>query len=156
MFGLSPKLIITIVIIIVVIIVVICVVRGVKGFNERKGARRENREVDKELRNLIKDGSGPTISSAQAAMYADQLFTAMDGYGTDFPGISKVFVQVKNDADVLAISSAFGIREISSGQWNPEPNLKGTLAQGLTNELDEPQKLALAKLFADKGIKYNI
>lgn len=156
MFALSPKMIITIAIIIVLIIVVICVVRGVKGFEARKGARKENRAVDQELKDLEKSGNGPTISSAQAYTYANSLHTAMDGYGTDWASIKSVFEAVRNNADVISISSAYGIREVSSGQWNPEPNIKGTLTQCLTSELDDSEKEEIKTILKGKGITFQI
>jgi hypothetical protein len=78
----------------------------------------------------------------------------MDGYGTDEEQIYGVFKNIKNDADFAMIQNAYGIREISSGAWNPEPNFKGTLSGALTNELSASEKDVLNNILAQKKITY--
>lgn len=97
-----------------------------------------------------------TISKAQAQSFAQIIFTAMDGYGTDEDAIIGVFKQLKNDADFAMLSSAYGVREVSSGAWNPEPNYKGTLSGALTSELSQSYKDEINKILAGKKIKYRV
>jgi hypothetical protein len=117
-----------------------------------EGAEEETKSVDKEL----KDASVKApISRPQSEIneMANSLFTAMDGYGTNRERIYAVMAKVRNQTDVLALKKAFGIREISSGKWSPEPNLKGTLSQALAEELGKDEFNALNTMIAKKGIK---
>ena len=109
--------------------------KGAKSLREQKGSREEQAATQLELANLNKGASTKqTISKTQANAMANAIFTAMDGYGTDSVVILKQLVQLKNQADWLALSDAFGIREISSGKGNPTPNFKGTLSGALADE----------------------
>lgn len=97
-----------------------------------------------------------TITKAQAQSYAQSIFTAMDGYGTDEEAILGVFKNIKNDADFAMISNAYGVREVSSGAWNPEPNYKGTMSGALTSELSQSWKDDINKVLAGKKITYRV
>ena len=108
-------------------------------------------EVDKLNQN---PATKATISKAQAQSYAASLFAAMDGYGTDEDAIYSVFSNIKNDADYAMVFNAYGVREISSGAWNPSPNFKGTLSGALTDEMDAEEKQKLNNILAAKKIKY--
>ncbi len=122
---------------------------------KEEGSRKETDTVKSEEEALNKNpATRATLSKAQMAIFANSLFTAMDGYGTDTNGIYRVFSNAKNAADILGIISAFGIREISSGAGNPEPNFKGSLGGALTVELNKDQLNALNMQIAKKGIKY--
>jgi len=110
-------------------------------------------EVDKYNQN---PATKATISKAQAQSYAASLFAAMDGYGTDEDAIYSVFTHIKNDADYAMVFNAYGVREISSGAWNPSPNFKGTLSGALTDELDAEEKVKVNNILAGKKIKYRV
>ncbi len=128
-----------------------------KQVREHKGSREEQQATKSELEALNKSATTKqTISKTQASSMANSIFTAMDGYGTDSMAILKQLVQLKNQADWLALSDAFGIREISSGAGNPTPNFKGTLSGALTDELGTNDKAWTAQvntMFKVKGIK---
>ena len=76
----------------------------------------------------------------------------MDGYGTDEATIYSVFSKFKNAGDFALVMNAYGVREISSGAWNPEPNFKGTLIGALTSELNVENKTKINKILASKKI----
>lgn len=132
----------------------------VMAYNKNKGNRQESKENEKELKQLNQNPkTAQKLSKAEAAAMANSIFTAMDGYGTDTVAISKQLLRVQNQADWLALSDAFGIREVSSGKLNPEPNFKGTLQACLTNELGSTDKTItdqLNKLFKVRGIKVTL
>ena len=92
------------------------------------------------------------ISTAQASAFANSLHAAMDGYGTDEATIYSVFSKFKNAGDFALVMNAYGVREISSGAWNPEPNFKGTLIGALTSELNVENKTKINKILASKKI----
>lgn len=96
------------------------------------------------------------ITKSQAEAYANVIHAAMDGYGTDEQAIYNVFWKLYNDADYLAVKNAYGIREVSSGTWNPEANFKGTLIGALTSELSAEEKKKINDILRKKKIKYRI
>lgn len=123
----------------------------------QSSAAKEDRgwasEVDKLNQN---PATKATISKAQAQSFAASMFAAMDGYGTDEDAIISVFNNLKNDADYAMVFNAYGVREISSGAFNPSPNFKGTLSGALTDELDAEYKTKINNLMATKKIKYRV
>ncbi len=152
--------------------------KGIKNKKAQKGSKEENLANAAELAKLnSQSATKQTITPEQAAEMANQLFTAMDGYGTDFNAIVTVFSQLKNDADFLAVSTAYGIREVSSGKLNPEPNFTGTLVAALGTELgssisgfgwliplygvyqiavSDDQPTVINKIMAKNNIKYRV
>lgn len=117
------------------------------------GAFKEKREVTDKLKELEKENIKPTLSDAEFAAMANQLVAAFDGYGSKVSEVYKNFDKLKNDADVLKLIDAYGIREISSGRFNPEPNYKGTLAGAIAEEM-AGQEIAYANsVLKKKGIK---
>ncbi len=97
-----------------------------------------------------------TISNAQAQSFAQSVFTCLDGYGTDEEGLNAIFRQLKNDADFAMVSNAYGVREVSSGAWNPEPNYKGTMSGAITSECSASEKDAINKILEGKKITYRV
>lgn len=122
-----------------------------------KGGAQEDRGWNKDIDKLNSNpATRATITQAQASSFASSLFAAMDGYGTDEDRILNIFRQLKNDADYAYVQSAYGVREVSSGAWNPEPNFKGTLSGALSSELDSDYVARINKILADKKISYRL
>lgn len=120
-----------------------------------QGNRQEDKSWNQQFDKLnTNPATKATIDKAQMTSYANSLFTAMDGYGTDESGIMRIIDSLKNDADFAGVSAAYGVREVSSGAWNPEPNYKGTLSGALASELSASWVSALNATLAKKGIKY--
>ena len=128
-----------------------------KDIKEGKGNRQEEKGWNKELDELSSNpATKPTLSQAQMAAFANSLFIAMDGYATDEQGIISIFKNVRNNADFAGINAAYGIREISSGRFNPEPNYKGNLIGGLASELSQYWRDEINKDLASKKITYRV
>ncbi len=111
--------------------------KTIKTRKALKGANAEKNAITKELNQMASKGQLPTLSKAQCIAIANQIHAAFDGYGTDNKAVLAAFTKAKNKADVLQIIEAYGVREISSGRYNPEPNFKGTLPAAITNEMPE-------------------
>jgi hypothetical protein len=84
---------------------------------------------------------------------ADNLKNAMFDVGTDENSIFRIFNLLKNNADFLALVSAFGIRPkyefgINVGSWN--------LGQWLQDELSSGELLKINQILVSKGITYTI
>ena len=79
-----------------------------------------------------------TPASTEYLSMANRLQDAMDGYGTDEKAIFNELSKLKSKADWDALVNAYGIRELSSGNFNVfVSNFKGGLIQSLQNELGE-------------------
>jgi len=95
---------------------------------------------------LQQGGQIPTYSESQFNGWADSLYTAMDGFGTDEDTIKSVFHYMQNKADVLKLIKSFGIRkrvynafvvagdDLNLNQWLTEEVTTETLAE-INNEL---------------------
>lgn len=82
-----------------------------------------------------KQGTQYTYGAQQYLNFAESLFTAMDGVGTNESSIKRVMEQMKTYDDVLALIQAYGKRKWSKWElWdiNPKPL---TLAEALESEL---------------------
>jgi hypothetical protein len=82
-----------------------------------------------------RQGTQYSYGAQQYLNFAESLFTAMDGVGTNEQSIKRVMEQMKTYDDVLALIQAYGKRKWSKWElWdiNPKPL---TLAEALTSEL---------------------
>ncbi len=129
------------------------VYKGIKNAKAKADSKREDADNKNELNSLIVSGIKPTLTQAQISGIANALFGAMDGYGTDYNSIAHEFAKINNDADMLSVAQAYGVREVSSGNLNPEPNFTGTLQAALKSELSSSQVSAINGVLSRKGIK---
>ena len=120
------------------------------------GSRDESKESYQEMDKLVSSGAKATISDSQASAIANQLVTAMDGYGTDEDSILLAMAKIQNDLDFLKVKNKYGIREISSGRFNPEPNYNGNLGGALHSELSVYWTNLINEVMKRKGITYSI
>lgn len=97
-------------------------------------------------------GSAPTMSEAKFKEIADKIFIAMDGYGTNTDAIINQFSLLKNNDDVMSLIAAYGIKDISSGKYNPIPDFNGNLPEALANELSQTQISELNSILVKSGI----
>jgi hypothetical protein len=124
-----------------------------EGKTERIEDRGWNSEFDKLNSN---DKTKATLSKAELLSLANKIHAAMDGYGTDEEAIVKSFRSLKNNADFAGLQAAYGIQEISSGRFNPEPNFKGNMIATLSTELSDYWVSKINAILKAKGIKYKI
>lgn len=132
----------------------------VKKAGNKKDAKAELDATNDELAELNKvPAKKQTITAAQAKTSAGVIHAAMDGYGTNTPVIGKQLMQLKNQADWLALSSAYGVRTLSSGKLNPEPDFVGGLLPALTNEIGASDAIYTAQingLLKQRGINLTL
>jgi hypothetical protein len=129
---------------------------GIYSWNKNRianaGANAETGAAGDELKALSAKGVKITRPQSQIDAVANSFFVAMDGYGTNRDAIYEAAAQIRNQADMVAIKKSYGIRELSSGAFNPEPNFKGSLSEALTFKLNKNQKYALNLMLAKKGV----
>jgi len=99
------------------------------------------------------NASNLTFPKNQYSLFADNLFSAMDGMGTDEESIYGVFRQMQTDDDVSQLIVAYGIRTVTDPRpWYSNKDL--SLAQSIKDELDETEVKKINVILAGKGIKY--
>lgn len=137
---------------------VVVIVGLIVAWQLYKGAKN----VFRNLNNAVETGAESTTLQAQGQkhsysdyqykMLADQLFSAMDGVGTDEVSVGYVFQQMNNDLDVLSLNQKFGKRAGTS--WYAL-STEYTMSQWLRDDLSASaiEKYVNAPLRA-KGIKY--
>lgn len=138
---LSPTL--QIVLVIGAIIVIYLLFKGGKNFFKVMG---QNAQQAGEEAAYLAQGIKKTYLDSQYKQFAQRLETAMIGVGTDENSIFSVFKSMKNDLDVLALESAFGIR---SGRWQITGYDLGTW---LTDELSSSDIQKLNSILTNNGI----
>lgn len=96
-----------------------------------------------EVEILAANGITPTYSSADYKLWADRLQYAMEGGGTKIEIVNSIFSWQKNNADIIALEKAFGLRLSSSTAFwlygfGPSPT---NLSDWLKGDLS-PEELA--------------
>ena len=133
------------------------VYRIAKSVIKGKGASQEVQEANTELDRLnTNPATAQKITEYQAQQMANSIFYAVNGYGTDEEQIYSVFRRMSNNADFIAVSKAFGIRTISTGRFNPDPDYKATMTQALQHDLSTSEKKKVNEILVKKNIRYKI
>jgi hypothetical protein len=106
----------------------------------------QNIQTQTELNQWQNVGQTPSYQNTQYQIFADSLSAAMAYWGpvnTDEKAIKNVFSKMNNNADVLKLIAAFGIRD----DWG--------LSKWLTYELDDDEKEKnVNSILRSKGITY--
>lgn len=127
--------------------------RMLKGRENLQQAKEEITEEQKELKqSTIK----PKITKSQAEQYANNIFAAMDGYGTDVDAIKDVFNRLQNNQDFLLLSISYGVRTVSSGRFNLAPDFTGTMSATIIDECSDGERKELNDILASKGITQRV
>lgn len=130
-----------------------------EGVGDYKDDKSQRDQLNNEITELEKEQKTkpPTLTKSQANSMANVIHTAMDGYGTDEDAIVTQFRKIKNNADYLLVSSAYGIKKVSSGRFNPEPDYKGNMAGALASELSDYWIKKLNEILKKNGVtKYSV
>lgn len=132
------------------------VYKGIKNYQAKKDSRAQVDAAEDDLKGLAQSGVKPTLSASQLNLISNNLFTAMNGYGTDEAAVLHEIVKINNEADMLALIKTYGTKTLSSGNLNPTPNFTGSLTAALAEELSDAYILAINNVLAKKGIKNRI
>lgn len=84
--------------------------RNIKNKKAIDEANEAAKTAKKDLEVLAKRGIKPTKMDTEYLTLATKLHQAMDGCATDENAIYAVFTSLSNDADVLKLIDAFGVR----------------------------------------------
>ncbi len=130
--------------------------RAIKKRLDSRDSRKQISDTEDDLKTLIKNGQKLTLTASAQQAIANGLFQAMDGYGTDENAILREFAKINNDADLLAVIKTYGVKTLSSGNFNPVPNFTGTLTEALAQELSSEYVTAINGMLSRKGIKQRL
>lgn len=120
---------------VIVVIVFLCVnYQKIKNWIAEK--RYEN-EISSDI-----NTSNISFSAAQMRQYADRLYTAMKGLGTDEDTIYDVFANFHTDDEVLQLIRLYGTRS----------NM--TLPQWIVDELTTKERKKLNTILTNNGVSY--
>ena len=131
--------------------------RALSGFVSNQNGRQEVQGASNELDRLNQSpATRQKMSPYQAEQTSNAMFTAMDGYGTNEDAIYVAFRQMKNNADFLAVTKAFGTRVVDAGQGSWVKDMKGTLTQCLQDELDSDERKKVNEILKARNIRFRI
>lgn len=118
------------IVVLIIIILLIYFITKKKNPNPKEQIKLASEQA-KQLDTKYKKAS---FNQTQFLGFADKLYVAMKGIGTDFDAIEFVFKQLKSDTDIYKLIEAFGVRD---GE---------TLAQWLTGELSTNEQFKLNQI----------
>ncbi len=130
------------------------VVKLIKKLTENKLQRRVVQDVNKEIKDLGNQGITPSFSEAQYSAWASQIRTAFDGcdpQSDDYDTVVRIMKQMKNDADVMKLISAFGTATWDECGWLTG-DVTGDLAYGIAHEINGISDIN--KILQERGIKF--
>lgn len=115
----------------------------IRRTSEAIKARKAQKLIDKDTETFQSKGQKLTYPLSQYTIYADILYTNMNGIGTYKQETAGVFYKMKNDLDVLQLIKAFGKKE------------GYTLAEWIADDFSEEDKdFYINNILAKKGIKF--
>lgn len=124
-----------------------------KLFKKPSPAAAEPQSAAIELQQLNSQGIYPTYSDTQYESFAQVIYNAVDGWGTDEDAIYNVMQSMNNRADVLKLITAFGVRE-----WDdpavPFQYKSGSLSTALNADLNSSELSHVNSILQSKGINY--
>ena len=130
------------VILILIILVIYRIIRKIRdNVKERDTIRKAKGEINQ---------NDLSFSDYEFKSFADRIFNAMDGIGTEETAIFHILKQMKTKSDMLALIVAFDTRK--SKRWYS--SFEGNMIAWLQNELDSYEHNSAAQIFQKLGIAY--
>lgn len=128
---------------IVVIVIISQIVKLLKKQDSlTRGARRDT------------DKSQLSYSDTEYKIMAENLFEAMNGYGTDENSIYTTLSKLKSAADWYRLIDVYGVREHSNSAYAGFWSFTGNLIESLNNELSSSEKARVSSILASIGVVF--
>lgn len=128
----------------------------IKEQSQYKKQRQGLDDQKSELKNMLDTGAKLSYPMSQYKTWATQIaseFAGCDPLNTSYGKFANIMYQLKNNADFLALSTAFDIQEYDQcGVWNS--NFKGNLQEAINDEFDVNELARLNKELVKQGISY--
>lgn len=146
--------------------------RNIKNARNKRDAKKTQSEVKSELAQLQQQGIKKSYPDSQYNAWADKIEKQFDGidwkqnwFDKDVPiigqwsgsgkSVAEIFKQLKNNADLLALVAAYGVRTYDqAGVFTGD--FTGNLYQAIQDELDKGEIDALNALLRKKAITYQV
>lgn len=98
-------------------------------------------------------GGGVKDQDLPYTSMADEIFEAMNGYGTNEAKINAVLERLQKKSHWDSLVSAYGIRKLSSGRGNVfVSDFTGNLPNSLINELDSSELKTVNNILSKIGV----
>lgn len=137
-----PPIVRTAIIILVLLIVLKYALPYIKGIFKGLLPSPEKQHLD-DLEDAVDDDK-LSYPMAQYGLWADALFQAMDGWGTDEDAIFNVFSKMKTNNDLAQLQVSFGVKEGQNlGQW-------------LQDDLGDDEKNKVRSILTSNGVTLSI
>lgn len=127
-------------------------------------ANTQANQAAEELKKLATKGIHPSYYDSQYEGLSQALVQAMTGCGTDKDMVFNVFRQMKNDADILRLVNAFGVRFYQPCAWTSPISYSiwlvndqaygGGIATWLDYDLSAGDIRKINTILSDAGINY--
>ena len=124
----------------------------VTNFWEQQKGSNALKDTTNELEKLQEKQIVPSYPDIQYELWANAIQECFNGWGTCSG--DTIFVNLRNDADMIKLIKAFGVRTISSGAWNPAGDTTGDLSKVIRDELSISQIEATNKILVKNGITF--
>ena len=140
------------------------VYKKAKGLFSSDPMKQTSRQINDDISKLENNGVQPTYADSAYLQFANMLFQAVAGAGTDDKAIFNIFDKIKNDVDYLKLNKAFGVRRYGAlFEKDPIPFLSRlmplpeyTLTQSLSSELSDSKIEKLNQILKSNGVTYFI
>jgi len=138
------------------------ILKAIKAKKTKEESLTEVNDASSELQTEIKSGKRPTLPKTTIDAMANAIVAASNDCGTDEKKIYAQFDKVSNQADILLLVQAFGLRQKVRCPFSDDPRESFfsantppmSLSAMLNSELDTTQMQTLNNKLATKGIKY--
>jgi hypothetical protein len=136
----DPKKAATLGIILIVTILIIWIIS--KLFSSKIAELKAKSQAKKMLEEEISAGGGLFYSESEYTQFANKLYRAMNGIGTDEKSIYEVFEAMRSKADVLKLIQVFGVRDSE------------TLEEWMAGDLSSGEIRKINLILSKNGINY--
>jgi hypothetical protein len=141
---------------------VTAILRKIKQAKTKAESLTEVNDASSELQTEIKSGKRPSLAKTSVEAMANAIVSASNDCGTNEQQIYAQFDKVSNQADILLLVQAFGLRQKVRCPFSDDPRESFfsantppmSLSAMLNSELDTTQMQTLNNKLATKGIKY--
>jgi len=136
--------------VIITALVVLIIWRIISAIMAAAETRALDAQISKEQNTLIASGEKLTFPVSNYKTFADQLYNAMNGFGTTQTyTIAEVMNKMLNNLDVLELNKAYGKRDLKWLGFSYSYDLSGALRSELGTDIN-----GINKILSDKGIVY--
>ena len=115
--------------------------------------RLKSKSLVKEADENVQDDK-LTYPVEQYKIFADRLYTAMQGISTDEDAVYDVLSKMINKDDMLKLIATFGTREDTEWGWFRSLNTNGNLITWLQNELSKKEQEKVSEYFSKCGLEF--